>query len=363
MTSTKMLSREAFERAKLFLFETARPLEKHLFLHLFAGLPADQALTELARYANPDGGFGHGLEPDLRYAESSALATSVALQWMRACKLDADHELVQHALGYLLDPFETPSATSGGGGAGGWRIIPHSARTDVFDQAPWWSRPATEQDTCATFNPSAELLGYLVEWGVDSSNELNAKPPSRQDAKEGGESERQDSGGSTWRLGDLASWRCQKTADAAERVWALVQNEIETQADPLESHDLLCLMRLAQTPNLPEELAAVVIQRLLHDAPRVAATDPEQWGGYVLMPLWLAPTPDHHAAKALGDDLLHQNLDYEIDRQNELGQWDPSWDWGPDRRAGWELAKPDWQGVLTLQTLLTLRAYDRIAID
>lgn len=317
MTTTKMLGRDAFERAKLFLFETARPLEKHLFLHLFAGLPADQALAELARYANPDGGFGHGLEPDLRCEESSALATSVALQWMRLCKLDADHELVQHALRYLLDSFGAVDDTSGG-----WRIIPDSARTGDADKAPWWSAPPGETNTRATFNPSAELLGYLIEWGGSADG---------------------------------------RVADAITATNRFVLQVLEENSDPLESHDLLCLMRLVQTPGLPEELAAVVLPRLLDDAPLVAMMGPEQWGGYGLMPLWLAPTPEHPAARALGDGLLHKNLDYEIDRQHDHGQWDPTWDWGPDSRAAWELAKPDWQGVLTLQTLLALRAYDRIA--
>lgn len=348
----KMLTREQFERAKLFLFETARPLEKHLFLHLFAGLPVDQAVTELARFVNPDGGFGQALEPDMRCEQSSALATSVALQWMRLCKLDAEHELVQHALRYLLTSLEADGK--------GWRIIPDSARTGDADKAPWWSAPPDDTNTRAMFNPSAELLGYLIAWGTVANNKPNAKTPSRQDAKEGRDQKQQSSGGSSWRLGDLASWRNPEAPGLAQSVAALVLDHLNTHTDPLESHELLCLMRLAQTPNLPEELTAVLHPRLLHDAPLVATTDPEQWGGYGLMPLWLAPTPDHPAAKALGDDLTQQNLDYEIDRQHDHGQWDPTWDWGPDHRAAWEMAKPDWQGVLTLQTLLTLRAYDRI---
>ncbi len=308
--TVKLLSREQFERAKLFLFETARPLEKHLFLHLFAGLPADQAVVELARFANPDGGFGHGLEPDLRCAESSTLATSVALQWMRLCKLDAGHELVQHALRYLLEALEDDGR--------GWRVIPDSARTGDDDKAPWWSAPPDKTNTAAMFNPTAELLGYLIQWGTRPSEVTSA-------------------------------------------VEAFVLDHLNQHSDPLESHELLCLMRLAQTPKLPGDLASIVVPRLLRDAPLVAATDPEQWGGYALMPLWLAPTPAHHAAEPLGDDLLNANLDYAIDQQHDHGQWDPFWDWGPDQRAGWELAKADWQGVLTLQTLLTLRAYDRIA--
>ena len=309
---TQQLAYARFEDAKQFLFESARPLEKFLFMHLFAKLPPGQAVAELAGYANPDGGFGQALEPDLRDDGSSALATSVAMQVMRRCGLGADHELVRHTLRYLMDTLEEDGR--------GWRIIPDRARAGGDDKAPWWSAPPDATNTRAMFNPSAELLGYLIEWGVG------------RDA-----------------------------ADAARRVGSFIQHEIETRPEPLESHELLCLMRLAQTPGLPEDLAAAVIPRLQRDAPRVVTTDPQQWGGYGLMPLWLAPTSDHFAVKALGDDLLCTNLDYLINHQDDPGCWNPTWDWGPDRRAGWEIARPDWQGVLTLNNLLTLRAYGRIA--
>ncbi len=62
----KRLSREAFERARAFLKSEARPLDRALFEHEFEGAPGERAIEELARYQNPDGGFGRALEPDLR---------------------------------------------------------------------------------------------------------------------------------------------------------------------------------------------------------------------------------------------------------------------------------------------------------
>lgn len=45
---------------------TARVLEQRRFAHHFTGGGADAVETALAAYRNEDGGYGHGLEPDLR---------------------------------------------------------------------------------------------------------------------------------------------------------------------------------------------------------------------------------------------------------------------------------------------------------
>jgi hypothetical protein len=57
-------------------------------------------------HENPDGGFGHALEPDLRTPASSALATSVAFQVLAEVGAPADHPLVLGGLAYLLASYE-----------------------------------------------------------------------------------------------------------------------------------------------------------------------------------------------------------------------------------------------------------------
>jgi hypothetical protein len=54
----KQLGGEAFERARQFLIEQARPLERAFFKHRLEGATMDGALAELARFQNRDGGFG-----------------------------------------------------------------------------------------------------------------------------------------------------------------------------------------------------------------------------------------------------------------------------------------------------------------
>jgi hypothetical protein len=53
-----------------FIAGGARPLDRRRFGVVVDGDPPDGALTALATYRNPDGGYGWGLEPDLRSASS-----------------------------------------------------------------------------------------------------------------------------------------------------------------------------------------------------------------------------------------------------------------------------------------------------
>jgi hypothetical protein len=57
-------------KASEFMRTNARLLDIRRFELLFAEGSGGAALAALSGYANPDGGFGHGLEPDLRSASS-----------------------------------------------------------------------------------------------------------------------------------------------------------------------------------------------------------------------------------------------------------------------------------------------------
>jgi hypothetical protein len=57
-------------KASEFMRTNARLLDRRRFELLFAGGRAEAVLAALSGYANPDGGFGYGLEPDLRSASS-----------------------------------------------------------------------------------------------------------------------------------------------------------------------------------------------------------------------------------------------------------------------------------------------------
>jgi hypothetical protein len=56
--------------ARSFMAGHARILDRRRFELLFDGADPNGALAALRAYRNPDGGYGHGLEPDLRAPES-----------------------------------------------------------------------------------------------------------------------------------------------------------------------------------------------------------------------------------------------------------------------------------------------------
>ena len=98
----RSLSAEAFGRAKDYLMTGGRPLEQARFKHLFEDGSLEEVAAALAAYQNPDGGYGHALEPDAFTPTSGALATSIGLRVLRETGATADHEQIRGAVGYLL---------------------------------------------------------------------------------------------------------------------------------------------------------------------------------------------------------------------------------------------------------------------
>jgi hypothetical protein len=66
--------------ARSFMAGHARVLDRRRFELLFDGGDAEPVLAALGAYRNPDGGYGHGLEPDLRAPESQPAAALHAFE-------------------------------------------------------------------------------------------------------------------------------------------------------------------------------------------------------------------------------------------------------------------------------------------
>jgi len=74
------LSGKAFDRAGNFITNSARSLERALFDYHFGSGSGLDVLIKLKKFQNEEGGFGQGIEPDLRMPVSSPFSISVALQ-------------------------------------------------------------------------------------------------------------------------------------------------------------------------------------------------------------------------------------------------------------------------------------------
>src|SRR5438105_11912949 len=66
--------------AENFIWSAARLVDRHRYALLFAEGPAELVVEALRGYRNPDGGFGHALEPDLRCPSSQPTPSLYALE-------------------------------------------------------------------------------------------------------------------------------------------------------------------------------------------------------------------------------------------------------------------------------------------
>jgi hypothetical protein len=303
------LSADAFERARTFLAAHARPVEVAAFDRAFAGGPAWRVIDALEPYQNPDGGFGHGLEPDALVGPSGALATSVALRRLAEIETPGDHPMVAAATSYLrttLDPHDRV-----------WRIVPQE--TEDAPHAPWWDAEGLEERFHGfRVNPKADILAHLIALRADTSGWVDALC---EDV-----------------VRDLEAWRA-----AGEGVGM---------------HDVIAAVSLLDAPDL-----AVPVRLRLHEVlvPLVdehVARDPGAWNGYALRPLHVAPRPGSAFAARLADP-IDANLDFLVREQGDDGAWWPTWEWGRDHET-WPRQRQAWAGVLTLEALSRLRAFDRI---
>jgi hypothetical protein len=308
----KRLSREAFDRARQFLKTQARPLDRAMFEYLFEAASTESAIAELAHFQNEDGGFGQALEPDLRTPSSSALATGIGLRMLRELGCSADHPMVRRAVSYLLATFDHQAKV--------WRVVPHD--TNAFPHAPWWHDE--DGSLARTFDgfliiPRAEIVGLL--------HHFSPLVPA------------------DW-LNDVT----ERTVTDIEAIKALGTGG---------GDDLSYALSLAETEELPQNFRHRLIARIRAVIPTVVSRDPQEWDSYCISPLKLASSPHSIVADLLWDD-LHVHLGYQIDHQTPEGTWDPVWTWGDFYPDVWEQAKHEWRGHLTLNTLITLRAFGRI---
>jgi hypothetical protein len=311
----RKLDRHSFDRARLFLKTTARPLEGARFAYHFEGGPPEVVVAALARYQNRDGGFGHALEPDLRTPASSALCTGIALTILRELGATSDQPMVQRAVLYLHRTWDVDSWT--------WRVVPADA--NEAPHAPWWHDE--DGSLARTFDgflviPRAQLVAHLNHYA-------NLVP------------------------GDWLAAVTEATVRDIEEI------------EPLGSgggDDLRYALTLASEPTLLPRLRERLLRRLRVEVPAAVSLDPAEWDSYVITPMKVAPTPDSPVAHLVRDG-LEAYLDYLFDRQSAGGSWDPVWTWGDFYPEVWPQAAREWRGELTLETLLALKAWDRFDID
>jgi hypothetical protein len=262
--------------AHAFLAAHARVLDRRRFDRLFAGGDPGPVRDAIAAYANPDGGFGHGLEPDGRSPGSQPAAAQLAVRVLH--EADAwDEALIERLLGWL----ERTAPAEGGTtfvdpSVAGW---PH---------APWWQ---PEEGLPMSLITTGPIAGTLLARGV--------RHP----------------------------WLERTTAALFARARA------REELGPYDTRGLLEFLEHAPDRDRARELAAGVAGRAVERG--VVTLDPDA-AGEVHGVLDVAPRPDSLARAAFDDAIVQAHLDRLAAGQREDGGWTFNWPaWSAAAELDW----------------------------
>ncbi len=266
---------------------------------------AEAVMVALIAFQNPDGGFGHGLEPDMRSPASTGIAASIGLRVLTRVATPARHPTVVGAIEWLAGALDREN--------GVWPIVCQAV--ELAPHAPWWtwSEALAANWNGFHFNPTAEILAHLYRYRA-------ATPPEVLSCAEDG--------------------LRRKLAEPE-----LIEN----------AYDLKCAIRLAEGDGLPADLAKS-LEALVRRS--IAAHDPADAHA---SPFDAAATPASPFAD-LVDGRIEAALGRLVDSQAEDGgwTWNPEWSWAFVDKKAWADAHRDWRGQLTRETLETLLAYGRV---
>ena len=298
----KNLSQSAFDISSRYILNNARYLEKLVFGHYFISPCPEKIVKAYQMYQNKDGGYGNGLEPDFRLPSSSPMATSVALDRLSQFKETVGAlEQIEKAINYLESTYDSSIL--------GWESTPKIV--NLYPHAPWWH--FEKQRTTIHGNPSAELLGYLIEF------EPFVKSL------------------------DLESLR--KT-----------YIEYVLNLQEFEEHELYCLIKLFNRLSDIEQI--IIKDKIIEGFNKVVNVDIRQWKDYVPYPLKFISLTEHDLFD-IPTDLINHNINFIVNKLSDDGVFSPSWSWHT-YEAEWEIAKREWSGILTLDALLVLKRYDAL---
>ncbi|WP_156753761.1 hypothetical protein [Actinokineospora pegani] len=292
------VSPESFARAETFVWSAARVLDRHRHAHLFADGPAAPVLAALAAYRNPDGGYGHALEPDGRGPGSQPITTLTALHVLHETGAAPD------GVADYLDSITAPD--------GGLPFV-HPNAAD-YPRAPWWQ---IADEYTGELLTTANLAGAL------------------------------------WRAGVTHPWLDR----AAEFCWPRLESITATH--PYEAMGAIRFLDSTPDRDRAEPLARR-LGALVRDSGHVRVGDSgAPADGYaadeVKHPHDYAVTPDSLARHWFTDEEFEHSLDHLVTAQREDGSWRVDWPtWTP-------VTELEWAGMHTVDTLAQLRLFGRLA--
>ena len=295
------MTQDILAAARGFLDREGRLVERRLADVLFDAADASGVVDAVRAYRNPDGGFGHGLEPDKRCPASLPIDVECALDILLVAGVTTRQPGDFNLDGLVRGACDWLSSVAAPDGS-----VPLSFPVmERYPRAEHWS----DWTYTPGLNPTAGLAGRLH------------------------------------RMGATHAW----LDSATEWTWARLESGFDEDAHALAE----VLVFLAHVPDRGRsERLAAPIGDWLEKAPwyRADPSDP----AYGVTPLHLAPSPDSPWRRLFDDATIEGHLDRLLRDQQPDGGWAITWE--PPGVA----ATLEWRGIETLRALRTLRSYGRL---
>ncbi|QMS85973.1 hypothetical protein [Candidatus Xianfuyuplasma coldseepsis] len=110
-------------------------------------------LNALQGFQNDDGGFGHGLEPDIQLPKSNVASTDLAISLLDDLpQSNAKETMIQQIVQYYESVFDYDTLS--------FEMVPNEV--DNYPHAIWWNYDGLDSFTFG--NPNPEIAGFLYQY-------------------------------------------------------------------------------------------------------------------------------------------------------------------------------------------------------
>jgi hypothetical protein len=289
-----------------------RPLEEARVKYLLFDGKTEEVLNELAKFQNEDGGFAHGLEPDLWNPNSSPIQTWTAMNILRELDFDQEDPIVLKMFDYLEESFDEDLEL--------WPLLYQS--NDQYPCAPWWNYKVVEQ----SFNPSASIAGFILKY---------ANPMSR-------------------------------VFKFANKVFRKAVKFINETNDKIEMHELNCLVELMWDakdlyPNY-EEFKKAKKNLILKIDDQIEKDSNNWFSTYCLKPSSIIKTHPYFGSESFYD-LIFQEFETALKNRNEQGIWDATFSWDNQYKLEEKEALNIWKSLIAYEYLFKFIKFGYFIVD
>ena len=274
-----MLSINAFEEIRLWIYRNARRIELALWQYEFENGSVEAVLSALSNYQNADGGFGNAIEPDCWNPASSPYATLNAIGKLKSINFtDTDHPIMRGIFKYLENGEHSND--------NGWLFnIPSN---NDYPCAPWW-----------TYDPEANEYEHT---------------------------------GVTAGIVCFVLQFADKNFELYKRSFVFAEKLLSKFAEPGNKGDmgLFGYCALLETVNKLGLSNALDIKYLSSNIKKYVddeiTRDVSKWAGYCVRPSGFIQSPDS-PFYAGNEEIVEVELDYLIETRPAGGVWGITWHW------------------------------------